>query len=242
MNKVKYLIRKLLFKERATSESFIEFLKEKGAEIGDDVYIFRPANTNIDVMNPHLLKIGNHVMMTGPVTILTHDYRWCVIKRKYGDIVGNQKETSIGDNVFIGWGATILAGTRIGENVIIGANSVVSGNIDSNSVYAGNPAKKIMTLDEYYKKRKEKQLEEAVNMVSIIKKDTGKYPEQSMLYEYFYLFYNPNNENIPEIFYNQLKLMQNYDESIKYINENAAEFSSYGEFINYCKEKNTVRG
>lgn len=48
----------------------------------------------------------------------------------------------IGNNVFIGGGATILGGSHIGDNVIIGANSVVSGNVDSNSVYAGNPARK----------------------------------------------------------------------------------------------------
>ena len=94
------------------------------------------------MQNPHLLTIGNHVMITGPVTILTHDYGWSVIKRRYGEILGNQKRVSIGDNVFLGWGCTILAGTTIGANTIIGANSVCSGKIDGNSVYAGNPAKK----------------------------------------------------------------------------------------------------
>lgn len=71
----------------------------------------------------------------------------------------------IGDNVFLGWGCTILAGTTIGANTIIGANSVCSGKIDGNSVYAGNPAKKIMTLEEYYLKRKAKQKQEACAFV-----------------------------------------------------------------------------
>lgn len=42
--------------------------------------------------------------MTGPVTILTHDYSWSVLKKKYGIIYGNQRKTVIGNNVFIGGG------------------------------------------------------------------------------------------------------------------------------------------
>ena len=67
---------------RATSASYIEHLKKIGVEIGNDVVLFRPMNTTIDTQNPHLLRIGNHVMITGPVTILTHDYSWSVLKRK----------------------------------------------------------------------------------------------------------------------------------------------------------------
>ena len=41
----------------------------------------------------------------------------------------------------------------------------MSGHVDSDSVYAGNPAKKLMTLDEFRVKREKKQLEEAKNVV-----------------------------------------------------------------------------
>ena len=133
---------------RATSDSYIAHLRKIGVSIGKGVKIYRPFNTTIDVQAPHLLSIGNYVQITGPATILNHDYSWSVIKRKYGYIYGSQRKTVIGNNVFIGWGATILGGTDIGNNVIIGANSVVSGKVDSNSVYAGNPARKLMTLDD----------------------------------------------------------------------------------------------
>ena len=129
---------------RATSASYIDHLKKIGVEVGSDVEIFRP----------HLLKIGNHVTITGPVTILTHDYSWSDLKRKYGEILGNQQETVLEDNIFIGWGATILAGSYIGSNSIIGAGSIVSGNLEGNAVYAGNPARKIMSIEDYYEKRK----------------------------------------------------------------------------------------
>ena len=47
----------------------------------------------------------------------------------------------IGDNVFIGMNSIILMGSHIGNNVIIGAGSVVSGNIPDNSVVGGSQPK-----------------------------------------------------------------------------------------------------
>ncbi|MEG2417414.1 MAG: DapH/DapD/GlmU-related protein [Eubacterium sp.] len=49
----------------------------------------------------------------------------------------------IGNNVFIGTRSLILLGSRIGDNVIIGAGSVVTGAIPGGGVYAGVPAKRI---------------------------------------------------------------------------------------------------
>ena len=43
----------------------------------------------------------------------------------------------------------MLCNTRIGDNVIIGAGSVVTKDVPSNSVYAGNPAKYICSFEEY---------------------------------------------------------------------------------------------
>lgn len=56
------------------------------------------------------------------------------------------------DNVFIGAGTRILYNTRIGSNVIIGADSLVNKDIPDNSVYAGVPAKYICSFDEYVEK------------------------------------------------------------------------------------------
>ena len=221
---------------RATSESYITYLKKIGVQVGEDVVLYRPLNTTIDVQNPHLLEIGNHVMMTGPVTILTHDYSWSVLKRKYGEIVGNQKYTVLKDNIFIGWGATILAGSYIGENTIIGAGSVVSGHLEGNAVYAGNPARRILSIDEYYQKRKSKQIEEAVAYVRKYEERFGAVPSIEKLDEYFFLFFNPNDQSQRETFDFKLKLLENYDETMKKTELNKPIFSSYDEFIKYCRE------
>ena len=59
------------------------------------------------------------------------------IKRR----LDSKGEIVIGNNVWLGDKVTILAGVHIGDNVIIGANSVVTKDIPSNSMAAGNPAK-----------------------------------------------------------------------------------------------------
>lgn len=56
--------------------------------------------------------------------------------------------------MFIGCNSTILYGSEIGDNVIIGAGSLVNKKLDCGFVYAGVPAKKICTIEEFYNKHK----------------------------------------------------------------------------------------
>mgnify|MGYP001288494986 FL=1 len=60
---------------------------------------------------------------------------------KEKDWSGRYVLTKIGKNVSIGSNATILGGITIGEGAIIGAGSMVTKDIDSHSIVAGNPAK-----------------------------------------------------------------------------------------------------
>ena len=59
-------------------------------------------------------------------------------------------EVKIGNNVWIGDKATILGGVTIGDNVIIGAGSVVTHDIPSNSMVAGIPARVVKSLDKIH--------------------------------------------------------------------------------------------
>ena len=52
----------------------------------------------------------------------------------------------IGDNVFVGMGARILKGARIGDDAVIGAGSVVTGDVPAGVVAAGNPARVVREL------------------------------------------------------------------------------------------------
>jgi acetyltransferase-like isoleucine patch superfamily enzyme len=59
---------------------------------------------------------------------------------------GKPRPVEIGDNVWLGVGAMVLKGAKIGENSVIGAGSVVRGVIPANVVAAGDPCKIIRSL------------------------------------------------------------------------------------------------
>lgn len=99
---------------------------------------------------PYLITVGNHVSAT-KVRFETHDGGVWVARDKFSDI-DVVKPIVIGNNVFIGYGAIVLPGVKIGDNVVIGAHSVVSRDIPSNVVAAGVPAKVIKGIDEYIEK------------------------------------------------------------------------------------------
>lgn len=105
-----------------------------------------------------------------------------------GYIYGGTGIVTIGNNVFIGVNSIVLKDTIIGDNVIIGAGSVISGNVESNSVYAGVPAKKICSLDEYVEKLKKRSLDMCKKNVEYIQNNTGKATDETVLREYFYLY------------------------------------------------------
>lgn len=60
-----------------------------------------------------------------------------------GDRINFAQNITIGDHVWLAWGATVLGGSQIGEGSVIGANSLVKGKIPNNVVAAGTPAKVI---------------------------------------------------------------------------------------------------
>lgn len=66
------------------------------------------------------------------------------------------------DNVFIGSNSVILYDTKIGPNVVIGSGSVVTKDCESNSVYAGVPARKICSFDDYAKKCALEEINETI--------------------------------------------------------------------------------
>ena len=202
-----------------------------GAKIGKGTFFYAPNHMIFDETAPYLINIGKNVMISENVTILTHGYEWSVLKGKYCEVLGNQAPVFIGNNVFIGLGATILKGVSIGDNVIIGAESVVTTNIPNNCVAAGIPAKVICTIDDYYDKKKGQQLEEAFNIYCCYRNRFNRNPNEYVFREYFWLF--TNNEDISEFtFVNSLQ--NNYEETIKKFKNHVPMFKCYDDFINYC--------
>ena len=185
---LKNLINRIRYGNKASSKSYIKYLRSLGVEIGEGVRFFAPMTNTIDIQNPHMIQIGNNVRITKGVVILTHDYSWSVLTALEGIPCGAISKVNIGDNVFIGINSIILRGVNIENNVIIGAGSVVSKDCKANSVYAGNPAKYIMSIEEFYQKRLELQYKEAKELAENYYKKTGKIPNENIMEEYFYLF------------------------------------------------------
>lgn len=208
--RIKDIIKKIVYREKASSESYIEYMQSLGVKIGDDCTIYAPTKTLIDLTRPWLIKIGKNVKITEGVTILTHGFDWSVLKGVYGDILGSAGGVEIGDNVFIGMKSTILKGVHVGNNVIIGANSLVNKDIPDNCVAAGNPCKVIMDLEEYHEKRKGAQLAEAKELVNLYRERYGKEPDEKALHEFFWLF-TDGNDDLPECWEKMMKLGNNYE-------------------------------
>lgn len=111
----------------------------------------RQSSTRLDPSHCWLISIGDDVTLSNKVQILAHDDT-TRIYTGYGRVA----PVKIGDRVFVGANSTILMNTTIGNDVIIGAGSLVTGNIPDDSIVAGVPAKVIGKTSEYIAREKER--------------------------------------------------------------------------------------
>jgi chloramphenicol O-acetyltransferase type B len=150
-------MRKFLNKLR----NFLNFnLRYRFVKYGADVHI----QWNVEIFSPNkIVSIGSHVGINSGTVILSDveigDYVLiaprCGLINRAEHIYNNPKSTIyeggrarselivIEDDVWIGYGSTILGGVRIGQGTIVAANSLVMNDVPPYSIVAGNPAKVI---------------------------------------------------------------------------------------------------
>jgi acetyltransferase-like isoleucine patch superfamily enzyme len=137
----------------------VKYLRSRGARIGEGCEILcRSENVGYE---PYLVRIDDDVTVTTGVQFITHDGGSRVFRKsiKGGCPYGNRFGTiHIKENSFIGMNAILLPNITIGPNSIVGAGSVVTRDVEPDSVYAGVPARKICSLSDYIKKYKEEMI------------------------------------------------------------------------------------
>ena len=107
----------------------------------------------LDCVDYSKISIGHGVVISREVKILVHDYSISnalrTINKKTKKPCNMIGEVKIGKDSFIGLGSILLPNTTIGEGCIVGAGSVVKGNIEPYSIVVGNPAVKIGDTREW---------------------------------------------------------------------------------------------
>jgi serine O-acetyltransferase len=104
-----------------------------GMQIGTGFQLVHPIGVNIG----YGLTVGNNVTFAGGVTAAA----------RYYDDTGPQEFATICDGAIIGAHAVLVGNVRIGENAVVGANSVVLSDVPDNAVVMGVPARRIGTRD-----------------------------------------------------------------------------------------------
>lgn len=108
------------------------------------------ANFNLVILDEASVTFGDNVFIAPNCGFYTAAHPIDASERNKG--LEYACPISVGDNVWIGAGVSVLPGVTIGDNCVIGAGSVVIRNIPSNSVAVGNPCKVIKTISNYNNK------------------------------------------------------------------------------------------
>jgi acetyltransferase-like isoleucine patch superfamily enzyme len=111
-------------------------LRARGVMIGQGCRIY----TSEFSTEPYLVSLGDRVGVSGGVKFLTHDGAAHLLRHQR-PMVQFLGRIDVGNDCFIGENAILLPGTRLGHSCIVGAGAVVRGDIPSNSLVAGNPAR-----------------------------------------------------------------------------------------------------
>ncbi|WP_337399607.1 sugar O-acetyltransferase [Congzhengia sp.] len=151
-----------------------KLMKEMFAEIGDGCYIEPPfhanfggahchwgdhiyANFNLTMVDDTHIYVGDYTMFGPNVTIATAGHP--ILPELREKAYQYNAPVHIGKNCWLGAGVIVLPGITIGDNVVIGAGSIVTKDLPPNVVAVGNPCRILRKINEhdkeyYFKSRK----------------------------------------------------------------------------------------
>ena len=141
-------------------------LKEMFAEIGEGCYVEPPfhanwaghhvhfgkgvyANFNLTLVDDTHIYVGDYTMFGPNVTVATAGHPILPESRQQG--YQYNAPVHIGKNCWLGSGVIVLPGVTIGDNVVVGAGSIVTKDLPDNVVAVGNPCKVLREVNEHDK-------------------------------------------------------------------------------------------
>ena len=130
-----------------------------------------------------IMNGANHLqnsLTTFPFAIFGEDWKNAMEGKEYSF----KGDTIIGNDVWIGYDATIMPGVTVGDGAIIGSKSVVTKNVESYSVVGGNPAKEI------HKRFSDDRIKELLEM------KWWNWPKERISKELEFLMESPNRDEI----------------------------------------------
>ncbi|MFM8793330.1 MAG: DapH/DapD/GlmU-related protein [Acidimicrobiales bacterium] len=118
-------------------------LSDRVVVIGDRVLVGRGSG----IVGHFSIEIGNDVWTGHHVYITDQNHGYEDVTRPISDQTQPERAVVIGDGSWIGHGSVVLPGARIGKHVVVGANSVVTGDLPDYCVAVGAPARVIRRWD-----------------------------------------------------------------------------------------------
>lgn len=136
------ILKELLGKTKETFRIEQPFMCDYGCniEIGENFY----SNHNLIILDANKVFLGDNVFIAPNCSFYTAGHPLDCETRNKG--LEYAKPIKVGNNVWIGGNVVVLPGITIGDNVVIGAGSVVNKDIPSNVVAVGNPCRVIKEL------------------------------------------------------------------------------------------------
>jgi len=135
--------------DRLRGEPNRDVLVRRGLSLGENVFL--GDRVYIDPSHCWLVEIGDRTVISLNTIILAHD---ASTRRALG--YSRLARVRIGADVYIGCASVILPGVSIGDGAIVGAGSMVTKDVPARTVVAGNPARIVKPVEEYFAEHSER--------------------------------------------------------------------------------------